>query len=302
MEKKYEKIVGQLGAEKIRLNEPLSKHTTFRIGGPADLLYEAGTEEEFLRALKAVTEVKIPYVILGGGSNVLAGDKGFRGMIIKCQMSKVKCQRSRGKFLVSAEAGVLVSVLLKELLKNSAAGLEFMAGIPGTIGGATVGNAGAWQQNISDKVLRVKILDGEGKIKWILRKDCWFDYRKSRFKYGKEIILEVELTLVTGDREKIQKEIEFNLEKRKCLPSEPSAGCIFINPRPERAGELIDKCGFKGLRIGKAMISEKHANYIVNLGKAKAIDVLGLIEVARQKVKEMFGIDLKEEIVKIGEF
>jgi len=302
MNTKYQKIISILGRKKVKLNEPLSEYTTFRIGGPADLFFVAEEKNELVRAINVAKKLEVPYFILGGGSNVLVGDKGYRGMVIKCQMLNVKFQKLEGKFIVLAEAGVSVKVLLNKLSKNSLTGLEFMAGIPGTVGGAVVGNAGAWQECIGDKVLRVKILTEEGKIRWLYQKQCGFAYRTSRFKRGKEIVLEVKLELKQGEPHEIMRKIKLNLEKRSSLPVEPSAGCVFVNPKPKAAGKLIEECGLKGFKIGGAQISAKHANFIINQGNAKAEDILRLIEIVKQKVKEKFNIDLKEEIVKIGEF
>lgn len=302
MNNKYQKIIEILGKDRVRLNEPMSTHTTFKIGGPADLFYEATNEEDLIKAVKLARENEIPFLLIGGGSNLLVGDGGYRGIIIKCLISNFKFLTDDGKVLVSIGAGMMTSALINELTKNSISGLEFMAGVPGTVGGAIRGNARAWQQNIGDKVLRVKVITEDGEVKWIVQKDCEFGYKESRFKHTGEIILEVEFSLAKGDRQKSGEEIKIFLEKRKSQPNEPSAGCIFINPPNQVAGALIDQCGLKGMQIGGAKISEKHANFFVNVGGAKAADVITLINLAKAKVKEKFGIDLKEEIVRIGEF
>jgi len=299
---RYEKIINILGKDRIKLNEPLSKQMTFNIGGPADLFYEAKTERELIRVIKVIREEGIPYFILAGGSNILVGDKGFRGIVIKFLISNFKFLIKDETVLVTVGAGMLTSVLLNELAKRSISGLEFMAGVPGTVGGAVRGNAGAWQQNFGDKVSRVKVLTSQGEIVWLRKTNCQFKYRHSRFKKSEEIILEVELRLDFGDKEKMEKQIKGYLERRVNQPREPSAGSVFINPRPQAAGELIEQCGLKGKRIGGAQISKKHANFIVNVKDAKAADVLALIEVVKVKVREKFNIDLNEEIVKIGEF
>ncbi|HUW24301.1 MAG TPA: UDP-N-acetylmuramate dehydrogenase [Patescibacteria group bacterium] len=311
MEERYQKIIDLLGEGKVKVGEPLASHTTFKIGGLADLFLVAETEEDLIKAVKVAREAGVVYLILGGGSNLLVGDKGFRGIVIKIRNSilrqssgqEFKVQSLNGKYLVTVEAGVPISVLLNELVKNSVAGLEFMAGIPGTIGGAIRGNGGAWQQNIGDKVLRVKVLFLDGKISWLTKDECQFDYRTSRFKRGGgEIVLTAEFELSRGEPEEIKKKIQENLEKRSAQPKEPSAGSVFVNPKPQSAGEMIEQCGLKGAQIGGAKISEKHANFIVNVGQAKAADVVALMDLARAKVKEKFGVDLKEEIVKVGEF
>lgn len=302
MDKRYEKIINFLGKERVLLNEPLANHTTFKIGGPADLFYVAKTEEELVGAIGVVREVGVPYFILGGGSNVLAGDKGFKGMVIKCKMLNVKCKMFKEKALIIVGAGVPLSVVVDESLNNSLTGLEFAAGIPGTVGGAVRGNAGAWRKSIGDIVSRVRIITEDGQIKWLEKKECDFDYRTSRFKKSEEIIVEVELEMNKGDKQKIKEQVRENLEKRSSQPKESSAGCIFVNPKPSSAGELIERCGLKGVKIRQAQISEKHANFIINFGGAKAEDVVTLIDLIKNKVKEKFNLDLKEEIVRIGEF
>lgn len=298
MDQRYKKIIELLGRDKVKFNEPLAQHTTFKIGGPADLFFEVEKEEDLIRAVKALWEIGLPYFILGGGSNILVGDKGFRGIIIKLSNSELKVNGNT----VIAGVGVGLKTLLNRCFEDSLTGLEFLAGIPGAVGGAIRGNAGAWQKSIGECVSRVKILTEDGEIKWIDKNRCQFNYRESRFKHNNEVILEVELDMDKGDKEEIKKQMKVNLEKKNSQPKEPSAGCVFVNPKPLSAGELIDECGLKGTRIGNAQISERHANFVINLGGASASDVVSLISLAKTRVKEKFSIDLKEEIVKMGEF
>lgn len=280
----------------------LAPLTTFNIGGPADWFEEVKNEKDLVEVITFCQDKKIPFLILGGGSNILFTDKGFRGMVIKVQSSKFKVKSYNSKFKITAEAGAPLNKLVNLATKNSLSGLEFAAGIPGTVGGAVVGNAGAWQESIGDRVKRVKILDKKNRFKWLNQADCQFAYRQSRFKKTKEIVLAVELVLKKGDQKGIKQKIEENLKKRELLPKELSAGSIFINPKPQSAGDLIEKCGLKGKKIGGAQISEKHANFIVNLDGAKAADVLELISLAKKKVKEKFGINLKPEIIILDEY
>lgn len=303
MTSSYQTIIDRLGKDRVERGKTLASCTTFKIGGPADLFYEAREEEELVLAVKAARQLQIPYLILGEGSNLLAADKGFRGIVIKVRISKFEIQNNGKEITVRAGAGMRIGQLLEKLVENSLLGLEFMAGIPGTVGGAVRGNAGAWRQEIGDKISRVKILNSQNQIEWIEGKDCCFAYRDSRFKQnGEEIIIEAEFTLEAKDRNLIEKTISEIIEKRKSQPKGPSAGCVFINPKPQSAGALIEQCGLKGVVVGGAKISEDHANFIVNTGEAKAVDVVALIDRARGKVREKFGIDLKEEIVRIGEF
>ena len=278
-------------------NQPLSLYSSFRIGGPADWFHQSESEKDLKEALVFCQEKKIPFLILGGGSNILFSDKGFRGLAIKIKNEKLKVRDNK----ITAKAGVFLNKLIKVAAENCLGGLEFLAGIYGTVGGAIAGNAGAWQENIGDKVKRVRILDENHQFKWLNQQACQFDYRQSRFKKNKEIILEAEFELTRDEQSKIKQRIKENLIKREKQPQEPSAGSVFINPKPESAGYLIEKCGLKGKKIGKAQISEKHANFIVNLGGAKALDVLELIALAQKKVKEKFKITLQPEIIILDE-
>jgi len=302
MNQKYQKLIDLLGKDKIKVDEPLANYTTYKIGGPADLFIQIESEEALVRTIEAVKKTGVPYFILGNGSNILVGDKGFRGIVIKIQNSKFKIQKSDSKVIIYAEAGMALLTLLDQCRENSLSGLEFVAGIPGTVGGAVRGNAGAWQQNISDKILRVKILFEDRDVLWIDKDNCSFSYRNSRFKSSDEIILGVEFELAKEDTTKIVDLTSFYLTKRLNQPKEPSAGCVFVNPKPQSAGQLIDACGLKGRQVGGAKISEEHANFFINTGGAKASELSALINLAKQKVKEKFYIDLQEEIVRIGEF
>ena len=300
MKNNYQKIIDFLGKDRVKLNEPLANHTTFKIGGPADLFYEAKNEEELIKAVSVARKIGISFFILGNGSKLLIGDKGFQGLVIKNKKIEITDERTTPK--VFAGSGLYTEDLIRKLLDKSIGGLEFMVGIPATVGGAVRGNAGAWQQAIGDKVSRVKVLTSTGEVKWLDRTECEFNYRQSRFKRTDEVILEVEFILEKKDKKEIEKKIVENLEKRKKQPKEPSVGSIFINPKPYSAGELIDKCGLKGRIKGKAQVSPKHANFIINLGGAKAKDVIGLITMIQRKIKKEYGVKLEEEVVRIGEF
>lgn len=302
MKTEYLKIIAALGKERVLLNESLAAHCTFRIGGPADLFYEAKKETELLTAVKLCRQWQVPYFILGGGSKILAGDRGFRGMVILNRSCEWEFENQTEEVLVRVGSGMMTSELLKRLVEESLTGLEFMAGIPGTVGGAVRGNAGAWQKSISDKVTRVKILNEKNEVLWVDKKDCSFDYRESRFKHSSEVILMVELALNKGNEKEIKKQIEEILLKRSQQPQGPSVGSIFVNPKPLAAGSLIEAAGFKGYRVGDAVVSEDHANFILNLNQASAKDVVTLIEEIKAKIKEQQAIDLKEEVVRIGEF
>ena len=297
MEEKYRNLIDKLGSERVKLNETLSSWTTFRLGGPADLFYDAKKADEIINSVNLCRQLDIPYFILGGGSNVLVTDKGFRGLVIKISNDDVQVN---GKTIL-AGAGCSFNEVVEKAAENSLSGLEFAIGIPGSLGGAIVGNAGAWRQSIGDRVSKVRLLNAEGEDIWIDNKNCLFSYRYSDFKRNNKIILEAELKLESGEKAKIETVMKENLKKRVSQPKEPSAGCVFVNPKPLVAGEIIDQCGLKGMAFGGALISPKHANFIVNAQKAKTSDVFALIKLIKERVKEKFNIDLKEEIKVIGE-
>ena len=282
-------------------NVLLKNYTTFRIGGPAKYFFKAKTKEDLIKAIQAAKKLNLPFFILGEGSNILFSDKGFKGLVIKIQSSKIENKETENKNkIIYVEAGVKLSHLVKLSLKNSLTGLEWAAGIPGTVGGAIRGNTGAFGGSMSDIVRSVEVLHlPESEIKNYELKNCKFSYKENIFKKNKNlIILSCILELKKGDKKEIEEKIKYFLDYReKNHPLEFfSAGCIFKNPKKKSAGELIEKCGLKGKEIGDARISEKHANFIVNLGKAHSEDVLKLINLIKKEVKKKFGIELKEEI------
>ena len=291
----------------------LKNYTTFKIGGPAKYFFEAKNKKDLIKAIKTAQELKLDFFILGGGGNVLAADEGYDGLIIKIQnpkseiRNKFKIQDS--KFQICCYAGVSLAKLLAESLEAGATGLEWAIGIPGTVGGAIRGNAAAFGQSISDIVKKVEVLEikpeGKLQVKSYKLQDCQFRYRDSIFKHNKKlIILSAELEMKKRDKKEIRKKIMENLKWRKeHQPLEfPSAGSVFKNPPPKQkfgggsAGWLIEQCGLKGKKINDAQISKKHANFIINLGKARSVDVKKLINLAKKRVKQKFNIILKEEI------
>ena len=303
---------------KVKENIFLAKHTTFKIGGRACYFFKAKNKEDLIKAVRIAKEFKMPFFILGEGSNVLFSDKGFKGLIIKTLNSKFQILDSK----IYAEAGVELDKLVKLSLKESFTGLEWAVGIPGTMGGAIYGNAQAFNNKMSDMVEKVEVLDIKGlKIKNLSKKQCRFSQKNSVFKTNKNLIIISEiLKLKKGKKKEIKEKIKkyLNYRKRNHPLNFPSAGSVFINKEikiksskllkkfPELkelnkkgiipSAYLIEKCGLKGKKIGKAQISDKHANFIVNLGGAKAKDVLKLMKLAKQKVKKNFKISLKEEI------
>jgi UDP-N-acetylmuramate dehydrogenase len=305
----------------IKKNVSLKAYSTFKIGGRAKYFTVVKNTEEISKAISLAKEKKIPFFILGGGSNVLFSDNGFEGLVIKIQNSNLKIQNENSKFKIICDAGLPLMKLVLKCSKIGTTGLENLAGIPGTLGGAIWGNAGAFGREIGDLVEKVKILEvgsSKIKIKELKNKDCEFGYRDSIFKKKKNcIILEATLRLKKGNKKEIEEKIKeiLKLRKEKQPLEFPCAGSVFKNipaknlPKKIKekfkdkikngflsAGILIDMAGLKGYRIGGAKISQKHANFIVNLGKAKAKEVVELIKLIKGEVKRKFGVKLKEEI------
>lgn len=284
---------------KVKFNEPMSRHTTFKVGGAADIFLEINNEEELKKIVELLPKFHKPYFILGGGSNLLVKDTGIRGVVIKLVGEFKKIQVfDNGRII--AGAGVLLQRLVNLTCKKGLSGLEFAVGIPGTIGGAVVGNAGVSDKSIADCITFVKVMD-KNKIKRLTAQDCGFSYRNSDLK--KYIILDVEILLT---KSKIYNTLynleEYRQRRRKTQPiNSKSAGCVFKNPVGNFAGRLIDEAGLKGLRIGGAYISHKHANFILNDGTASAKNMLDLIVRIKEKVLDKFGVTLEEEIITIGE-
>ncbi len=296
----------------IQKNILLKNFTTFKIGGKAKYFYVAKTKKDLIFTIKTAKELKLPFFILGGGSNLLISDDGFKGLVIKILFSKFYFLNSK----IIAEAGTKLGDLVGASVEKSLTGLEWAAGIPGTIGGAVQGNAGAFGKSMKDIVKKVEVFDVKNKkIEFLKNKNCRFDYKDSIFKKNKNlIILFAALQLKKGNKNKIIEKIKKYLEyKKNTQPlNYPSAGSVFKNPKGFSVGELgeedksssssfaaarmIEECGLKGKKIGNAKISEKHANFIVNLGSARAKDVEKLIKLMKQKVKNKFGVVLKEEI------
>lgn len=280
---------------KVRLNEPLAGRTTFKIGGPAKYFAHPCDIRDLKLLLKSAKGYKIPHLVIGCGSNLLVSDRGLDALVIKLDSPAFK-KISFSADSVRAGSGVAIRKLIDSSLRKNLSGLEFLAGIPGTLGGALLMNAGAWGQETGDLVEKIKVMDYNGRIKSLSRKDIKFGYRKSSL--GKFIILEAVLKLIKKDKKTISAAVKDNLELR--LRSQdytcPSAGSIFKNPPGEAAGRLIEACGLKGARIGDACVSRKHANFILNKGNARASDILKLIRLIQAKVRDKFGIRLEPEI------
>jgi len=286
----------------MKRNEPLSKHTTFKIGGPAEFYFEPISMAELKESLKFAKEKKRKVFFLGNGSNLLVSDKGFKGVVIRPRMDRVMAPRLRsgqvsGKSIV-VESGVSIGHLLNLLAKKGLTGLEFMTGIPGCVGGSVAMNAGVGDSWMGEKVVRVWASDMNGKPVVLNQKRCQFGYRKSIFQKGNLAITKVEFKLQKGDPKEIKETIRKIWKARlaKQPYNLPSAGSFFKNPKGKFAGQLIDEAGCKGMRVGDAEVSLKHGNFIVNRGRAKASQVLELAKKVQRKVRQKFGIKLEPEV------
>ncbi len=283
----------------VRCHEPMARHTSFRIGGPADLAVVPEDGEDLKAALQFARESGLPVHVLGGGSNTLVRDGGIRGMVI---LSEKFQELGREGDAVRAGAGVRISRLLAFCSRQGLAGLEFLSGVPGSVGGAVWGNAGAWGGATADRLARVHLVTAEGEDLFLERGAIPFAYRCSGLPAG-AVILRATFALEPGEPAAIRRRISRWLVQRNA--SQPvefrSAGSIFKNPPGDHAGRLVDRAGVKGTRIGGAMISEKHGNFFVNLGGARAADVLALIHLARERVRATAGVELELEIRVVGE-
>jgi UDP-N-acetylmuramate dehydrogenase len=294
----FENLFETLGPD-LKQNEKLAPHTTFGIGGEADYFYVARKPEDLIKAIQIAKELKISFFVLGKGSNVLVSDSGFRGLVIKNQCNKIFLSDEK----ITCQSGVWLDDLVNLSLENSLSGMEFAAGIPGSVGGAVYGNAGAFGKTVGDLLTEAVILNSQGDIERVEKGYFEFGYRESKLKKTNDILLSVAFELKKEEKEKIKKEIQKNLEeRRKRLPQkEKSAGCFFKNVVEEgrkiSAGFLLEQVGAKKMRQGDVAVFEKHANILINLGKAKAEDVRRLANLLKRKVKEKFDIDLEEEVV-----
>lgn len=279
----------------------MRNHTTWRIGGPVELLVQPESTEELRQALQEAKASRKPFYVIGSGSNLLVADDGLTGTVIKLGGSLRGLQMT-GQTII-AEAGVPLPFLARKAAEHNLSGLEFAAGIPGTIGGAVVMNAGAYRSQISDIVTGVTCCDTEGKLLTLSAEQCGFSYRNSRFKQQKDlVVVSVQLELKVGKKEEILAQMQKNTTARNAKqPVEyPSAGSIFKNPPQDAAGRLVELVGAKGWRQGDAMVSEKHSNFIINTGAATCEDVLQLVKKVKQAVLDKTGVLLEEEILLLG--
>lgn len=280
---------------KVRFREPLNKHTTFKIGGPAEIFIEPRDLGDLKLLIIAVKKYNIPILLLGAGSNVLASNRGIKAAVLKLSSPCFKKISFKDGYL-EVGSGLMLSKIMQIAQKRGLTGIEFLAGIPGTVGGALAMNAGAWRKNIGELVQKVRVMDYDGRIKILTKENMRFAYRSSNLR--KFIILSASFKLLQGDKKEVKKNIDMFIARRRKTQDTTfaNAGCIFGNPTGDSAGRLIDLCGLKGRKQGKAYISTRHANFILNRGNARSSDVLSLMGLIRKKVKNKFNITLRPEI------
>ena len=296
------KFCNCLGSDNVKQQEPMSRHTTFRIGGPADFYLCPHSTNEVQEIVEICKEEKLPYFVLGNGSNLLVSDKGYRGVVI--QLWKNFSDITVKDCCIQAKAGALLSKVAAEALEAGLTGMEFASGIPGTIGGAAFMNAGAYGGEMKDIIKSVKVLDTQGEVRVLPKEELKMGYRTSILKEKGYTVLSVELELTRGNQEEIRNTMEDLKERRTSKqPLEmPSAGSTFKRPEGYFAGKLIMDSGLRGFSVGGAQVSEKHCGFVVNKGGATAMDVLNLIREVQRRVKEQFGVDLETEVRFLGEF
>ncbi len=288
--------------ENIKYCEMLKNYTTFRVGGEADALIIAENEEQLKGVLSYLPKVDIPYFVIGNGSNLLVGDKGYKGIIIKLaeNMSEVTVVGNR----VIAQAGASLAKVARAAMEHSLKGLEFAAGIPGTVGGGVIMNAGAYDGEMKMVVDSVTVIDNEGELLTLNNATMEFGYRTSVLKSQKFVVTECTFLLQPGDKEEIKAKMDdFGARRREKQPLEyPSAGSTFKRPEGYFAGKLIMDAGLAGFSIGGARVSEKHCGFVINTGDATAEDIKCLIEKVQEEVYRQFSVRLEPEVIMMGEF
>lgn len=296
-----EKIISK---EKIKQNEPMKEHTSLKIGGPAEIFVRVSSVEELKEILKLCKTNKIPLTIVGNGSNILVLDKGIKGIVIKTNLKEIKIKNKENENIeITVDDGVQLGFLAQKLLKEEITGFEELSGIPGTIGGAIVMNAGAHGKEMKDIVTEITAIDYSGNIHIFTNEQAKFEYRNSIFSTGEYIILQVKLLLKKGNKEEIKLKMnEYAQYRKEKQPIEyPSAGSTFKRGTDFVTAKLIDDAGLKGYSIGGAKVSEKHAGFVINTGNATAKDIIELVKYVQNKVYEKFGKKIELEIKILGE-
>lgn len=299
----YKSIKDIVGEENILINEPMKKHTSIKVGGNADIFVKANTIEKVKAIYSFAKKEKINLNVLGNGTNVLVKDNGIRGIVLKIDIYKIEVRKEGNKVYIRAGAGVPIIKLSKIAYENSAKGLEFAIGIPGTLGGAIKMNAGAYGSEMKNIVMTTTYLDNNGNTKKVTNLEQEFKYRSSIFFEIEGIILESELELELGDKEEIKKKMNENLinRKEKQPLDKPSCGSTFKRGDDFITAKLIDECGLKGLCVGGAIVSTKHAGFVMNNGNATAKDFIELTNQVKNEVYEKFNKNIELEVQIMGE-
>lgn len=294
------------GEQAVRLQEPMSAHTTFRIGGPADYFVEAGNESVLKEVLLLCKETETPFFILGNGSNLLVSDEGYRGVMISLRgFDEISFREGEGtetgKTVMTAGSGVLLSKAAMQAAERGLTGFEFAGGIPGTLGGAVTMNAGAYGGEIKDVILSARVMTQEGDVTELSAEELALSYRHSIIQEKELIVLSADFAFAHGDEEQIKEQMrQLNARRREKQPLEyGSAGSTFKRPEGYFAGKLIQDAGLKGYRSGDVMVSEKHGGFVVNVGKGTCGDAMRVIEHVQRTVYEQFGVELELEVKRV---
>ena len=295
-------IRAYVAEENILFEEPMCRHTTFKVGGPAGCLVRISEPRQLQAIIPYLREVDIPYFVLGNGSNLLVGDKGYNGVVLQIggNLNQITVEGTT----IKAGAGALMSQVAKKALEEGLTGFEFASGIPGTIGGGVVMNAGAYDGEMKQVVTSVTVMNETGEILELDNEGMEFGYRNSIIKNRPFVVLEVELKLQEGNSEEIKAKMDdLSKRRREKQPLEfPSAGSTFKRPEGYFAGKLIMDAGLRGYSIGGAKVSDKHCGFVINAGNATAADVAEVIQEVQEKVKEKFGVTLEKEVIFLGDF
>ena len=298
----YERLISVISEERVLLSESMKRHTTFRIGGPADYFLMPQSEKEAVDAVAVCREERVPYSIVVNGSNLLVSDSGYRGVVIQLykEMSRVQVEGTH----IYAQAGASLAKIAAAAMEAGLAGFEFAAGIPGTLGGACVMNAGAYGGEMKDVLVNVTVLDESGSIKKLVGSELELGYRTSIIAKKGYIVLNAEIELKRGNLDEIRCLMNELRDKRVSKqPLEyPSAGSTFKRPEGYFAGKLIQDAGLRGFRVGDAMVSEKHCGFVINAGEATAAEVDSLMKQVSERVQAQFGVALEPEVKRLGEF
>lgn len=298
----YQELCRILGEENVFTKEPMSRHTTFRAGGPADFFVTPEKEGQVRKTLFLLKEARVPCYIMGNGSNLLVGDRGYRGVILQIckKMNRIRIQDT----VIQAQAGALLSKIAAEAQTKGLTGFEFASGIPGSLGGAVMMNAGAYGGEMKQVLTQAQVLNASGEIEDVLAEEMELGYRSSVFSRNGGVILSASIQLEPGDPPAIQsrmEELKFLRTSKQPLEY-PSAGSTFKRPEGYFAGKLIQDAGLRGFQVGGAQVSEKHCGFVINKDQASAMDIRSLMEQVSEKVYAQFGVRLEPEVKLIGEF